>query len=220
MRRELWQLTSIIVCVLFLIQCAQTERLMGRRGNRHSSDAIPQKNDTILEEADPEKIDPLITFEPDMGFKSGQQIVNTYLTVTGISDKTRVKNLFDTLESSLPVHQKMQAFEAGKQSAIIKLAVQACSDLVDDTTARENFFPGFNFSMQVAQYNNAAKSTIAKNLINRFWGENLNNGIDAATQEQALIQLQTSLVDGGASIANTVKGTCAAVAASYPSVML
>lgn len=220
MRRYSWQLINIMLCSLFLIQCAQAERLMGRRGDRNSSDATPKNTDTILEEPDAEKMDPLITFEPDMGIKSGQQILNTYLTVTGISDQTRTRNLFSTLESSLPVHQKMQAFEAGKQSAIIKVAVQACSDLVDDATAREKFFPGFNFSMQAVQYNDAAKSTIAKNLINRFWGENLNNGMDAAEQEQALIQLQSSLVSGGATVTNSIKGTCAAVAASYPSIML
>lgn len=219
MRRQTSFLSIILMLAVFISQCAETERLMGRK-KRGSSDATPRNNDTILEEPDLNKMDPLVTFEPDMGVKSGKQILNTYLTVTGITDQSKTRSLFATLEPSLPVQQKMQAFEAGKQSAIIKLAVQVCSDLVDQTSARDKFFPGFNFAMQSSQFNDAAKSTIAKNLINRFWGENLNNGMDVAQQEQDLIALQSSLISGGANVVNTVKGTCAAVAASYPSIML
>jgi hypothetical protein len=66
-----------------------------------------------------------------------------------------VKTTFTSVRQSLPAVNDIQAFLSSHQTSIAQLAVQYCSALVNDTTARQSYFPGLNFSADITSQQNA-----------------------------------------------------------------
>lgn len=83
----------------------------------------------------------------DIGVRTFDALNATMAAVTGVSpNNTKIKTTYTNVRQSLPAVNDIQAFLSSHQTSIAQLALQYCSVMVDDTTARGNFFPGVNFS--------------------------------------------------------------------------
>jgi hypothetical protein len=85
---------------------------------------------------------PLIVPRPsDIGVRTFDQINATMASITGVNPNTlNVRNTFQNVRASLPATPSIEAFLSSHQTSIAQLALVYCSALVDDATARNNFF--------------------------------------------------------------------------------
>jgi hypothetical protein len=176
---------------------------------------------------DPTKKDPTLVATTSVGIKSAPQIYSSYLAITGAAPSAATTAQFEALKNALPqFSNKLVSFDASQQSAIVKLALNVCNDLVDSATAAPAFFPGFDFNKVPSALTDADKAIIAKSLSTRFWGSNLKTGMDAAAKEAQISTLLTELIAGLANkgtaqnTKNVVKGVCSSVAASLETILL
>ncbi len=88
----------------------------------------------------------------DIGVKKFDAINATMASITGVSpNSTKVKATYESVRQSLPAVNDINAFLSSHQTSIAQLALQYCSVMMDDTTARSAFFgPGVNFSSNLA----------------------------------------------------------------------
>ena len=128
--------------------------------------------------------------------------------------------LYQELEGSLGGPTTLISFDAGRQSAIIKLATAVCNGLVDDVTLRAAFFPGVNFVQGVSAQGAATKSAIAEALTSKFWGVQ-NIGTQRDMMNASIVTLMDDLAAGAQdSTVNVVKGVCSAVAGSFQTIVI
>jgi hypothetical protein len=89
--------------------------------------------------------------QPDIGVRVFDEINATMAAVTGVSTQTpAVKTTYDTIRQQLPTVESVEGFLAAHQVAVAQLAIEYCNALVDSTTLRAAFFPGFNFAQSSA----------------------------------------------------------------------
>lgn len=208
-----------ILALVVAAGCAAGKKKKYRAG----SATVATEDGVSTGSGDPEgeepQIDEVVTFEPDRGLKTGSQLRNTYLTVTGITTPAAlaaIETEYAAVESSLLLVNKMQTFDAGKQSSIVKLAVRVCDALITDVPASTAFFPAGAINGATV---NAAE--VSKALIEKFWGAEVSaSGMNQTEAEAQVTKLQSDLVAGGATQVNAAKGACAAVAASLPTLIL
>jgi hypothetical protein len=159
---------------------------------------------------------PVNTARPsDIGVRTFDQISATMAAVTGVSpNSARVKPTFTSIRQSLPAVVDIQAFLSSHQTSIAQLAVQYCAALIDDTSARAAYFPGFNFGSSLAP---AERALLFNPLIDRVIG----NAASQPSQAEVTTRLNT-LVDalcttaacGGARTVDVAKAVCAATVGS------
>lgn len=172
--------------------------------------------------------DALDVLEADtaVGLKSGTQILNTFYTVTGIQQpNAALETQYLSFKDSLPGNRKLQSFDAGQQSAIVKLAMEFCNVALDDATLATRLVPGLDMNKAPNAFGDADKANLAKGLVASVWGP-VDTGVPAATKEKALVDLTTALIDGlanktqVASTKNVVKGVCGATLSSLQTILL
>jgi hypothetical protein len=89
--------------------------------------------------------------KPDIGVRVFDEINATMASITGVSTQTpAVKTTYETIRQQLPTVENVEGFLAAHQVAVAQLAIEYCNALVDSTTLRANFFPGFNFGLSAA----------------------------------------------------------------------
>jgi hypothetical protein len=87
----------------------------------------------------------------DIGVRTFDGINATMATMTGVDPNTAsVKAAFDSVRQSLPAVVDINAFLSSHQTSIAQLAITYCSALVDNTTARNAYFPGLNWSADIS----------------------------------------------------------------------
>jgi hypothetical protein len=80
------------------------------------------------------------------GVRTFDSINESLARITGVSPtNARVQSTYANVRQSLPAINDIPAFLSSHQTSIAQLALQYCSSLVDDATARASFFPGVNF---------------------------------------------------------------------------
>jgi hypothetical protein len=88
---------------------------------------------------------------PDIGVRVFDEINATMAAITGVSPQTAaVKTTYDTIRQQLPTVENVEGFLSAHQVAVAQLAIEYCNALVDSTTLRAAFFPGFNFGQAAA----------------------------------------------------------------------
>jgi hypothetical protein len=89
--------------------------------------------------------------QPDVGVRVFDEINATMAAITGVSPQTAaVRTTYDTIRQQLPTVENIEGFLSAHQVAVAQLAIEYCNALVDSTTLRANFFPGFNFGLSAA----------------------------------------------------------------------
>jgi hypothetical protein len=114
----------------------------------------------------------------DIGLRTFDAISATMSEVTGIPvDNPNVQFTFDTVRQSLPAISKLETFVSSHEMGVAQLSIEYCSALVDDTTSRNAYFPGFGFnSIPSVAFAGTNRDLIINPLIKRIMG------VDSITQ--------------------------------------
>ena len=172
-------------------------------------------------------------FDPasDIGLKTFDEINATFAAVTGVDpNQVDVDMTYQELRQSLPAVEDINTFLSSHQVAVAQLAIEYCNALINDTTARSAYFPGFNFGAPAATaFGGAGRDAFVDPLIANIVG-NSRTGTQVATQPSFTVvynELAAAVTDGSrpdnlvdrliAGGSNTVaisKGVCAATLGS------
>lgn len=156
------------------------------------------------------------------------QFFSTYATLLEIPDNDQdLTNAFLPVKTNLPTLTAATGFLGSHQLALVKFGSAACNrswDLNTSPESRSRIF-GVQDTIVLAEAFDVPGSTeIAKTLISRFWGQDLNGLADTDADVQTIVSLITESVAAmtefnGAltdaqKIKNTVVGSCTAVITS------
>lgn len=162
--------------------------------------------------------------EPDVGLRNFAEINASMSKITGVPvTNSNVVATYTTVKQQLPTSTSAESFLSAQQMGVAQMAIEYCSELVDDTTLRNTFFPNFigNFGLDV---NNAFDTTLERDrVINPLYtnvvGSNLltqPGETDMKTELDDLIQLLASRhsTEDSTATQKIVKATCAAALGS------
>lgn len=133
----------------------------------------------------------------DIGLRTFDEINATMSAVTGMPTTTAaVQTTFDRIKQQLPTTEDIKTFLSAHEIGISQLAIEYCSALVNDTTARAAYFPGFNFTADANAVSDADWSNLVITpLMNRIVGLNLLTQPDSATVSAELLALINNPAD-------------------------
>jgi Concanavalin A-like lectin/glucanases superfamily len=108
----------------------------------------------------------------DVGLRVFAEINSTMSTLTGVSSQSPgVRATYDQIRQSLPTVESVDTFVSAHPVAIAQLAIQYCDALMEDTTARAAYFPGFAFGANPATaYGGAARDAFLNPLLDHALG--------------------------------------------------
>ena len=163
----------------------------------------------------------------EIGVRTFDEINATFAAVTGVDpNQIDVDMTYQELRQSLPAVEDINTFLSSHQVALAQLAIEYCNALINDTTARAAYFPGFNFGAAPGTaFSQANRSAFVDPLIANIVG-NSRNGVQLASQPSFSViydelaaatsdgtrpdNLVDRLVAGGSSTEAVAKGVCAA----------
>ncbi|MDP2562866.1 LamG domain-containing protein [Psychrobium sp. 1_MG-2023] len=158
-----------------------------------------------------------------LGIRLFSEINRSMAQITGVSPQnTEVKPTYDKLRQQLPSTTDINGFLASNQMAISQLAIKYCSALVDDPSARANYFPSFNFNQVPSDaFTSGGKDLIINPLLTQAIATGLDNQASRAEvkQELELLTDKLSLCSNPSDCNNQrtltiIKANCAAVVGS------
>jgi hypothetical protein len=158
---------------------------------------------------------------PDYGARTYDKLLFTMSNITGVPvTDSAVATAFASIEESLPSVASVDAFSAANQQAIAQLAIVYCSELVNNPTLTQKFFPGLNLSQPAGTYfaSQSNMNLVINPLITNAQITTM-NGTQIVTQPQAsavateLTNLITALSAGQNGAGRTAAVTTAACAA-------
>jgi len=108
----------------------------------------------------------------DIGVHTFDEINATMSEVTGIPvTEPNVQFTFGNIRNSLPAVDSIEAFLSSHQVGITQLAIEYCNALVNDTTARDAYFNGFDFnSIPSTAFAGANRDLVIGPLLKRMLG--------------------------------------------------
>ncbi len=157
----------------------------------------------------------------DVGLRVFDELNATMAELTGVSPQDpAVAATYATIRQSLPTVETIDTFVSAHPVAVAQLSIQYCNALVEDSAARAQYFPGFNFGAAPATAFAAPGRTIVlDSLVGRMLRTNVATEPDAAGVRSDLDNLITRLSSCGGSCAadrteTVVKASCAALLGS------
>jgi hypothetical protein len=157
----------------------------------------------------------------DVGLRVFDEINATMAGLTGVSAQTpNVKSTFDSIKQSLPTVETIDTFVSAHPVAIAQLSIQYCNALVDDSSARAAYFPGFDFNAAPsAAFSPSGRAIVLDALVGHMMRTNVATEPDAGGVRSDLDGLMTKLTACGTSCPAgrtpiVVKATCAALLGS------
>lgn len=152
--------------------------------------------------------------DPPTGIRDFAEINATMSKLTGIPvSNTSILTVYDRVHQAMPVQPKIAGFISSQQMGITQLAFEYCKVLVEDTSARTAFWPGFPWGTNKSTaFNN--RDLVTDPLVEKMVGLNLPTQPDTADVETELDALLTRLVAGSGDTNAIMKGTCAAALGS------
>jgi hypothetical protein len=153
---------------------------------------------------------PIADQDPPSGIRDFAEINATMAKITGIpSSSARVRAVYNQVYQAMPVQPKIAGFISSQQMGITQLAFEYCSSLVDDSTARDNFWPDFPWGTDKG-IAFSDRSHAIDPLVEQMVGINLPTQPTALQVEAELDQLITDLIATPGDTNAIMKGTCAA----------
>lgn len=162
----------------------------------------------------------------DIGVRTFARINASLSAMTTVPvTNAAVSALYQTLQQGMPATDNFQGFVASHQTAIAQLAIQYCDALVNDSTLRTAYFPGFNFSSAPSgAFDANGRNALMTPLVDQMLSANTAAGKFLATQPSAtsvrtelgalIDKLSQSVSADTNGTATIVKASCAAVAGS------
>ncbi len=186
-------------------------------------------NNTFVRTVAPPVVVPASDGDPisDIGVRTFDEINATMAVATTVDPQdASILATYAGLRESLPAIDSLNAYTSSHQVIVAQLAIAYCDALVEDTTRRDAYFPGFNFGASPAvAYNGGNRDVIIDALVNNAVGAGLGTQ-PAFANIRAELGYATSdgnrpdnlidrLINGGsADTAGITKGVCAAVVGS------
>jgi hypothetical protein len=155
---------------------------------------------------------------PTIGVRDFAELNASLSEITGVpTTNVDVSDTYNKVFQALPIAPSIEGFISSQQMAVTQLAIQYCNVLVDDTTMRSNFFPGFDFTANVSSAFNDTTGVIDP-LLERAIGS-VGTQPDHGAVRAELDALITRLTQCGGSCESdrterVVKAACAAVLGS------
>ncbi len=188
-----------------------------------SFDQIADKTNVIVT-AQPSPTAPVDLPEAaDIGLKTFDEVNMSMSVMTGIpTTDSKVQATFEKVKQQLPSIENIDGFLSAHQMAMTQLAIQYCDALVENTSLRAEFFPGFNFATNAnTAFDSAGRNLIINPLVANFVGTNLGSQpatLDIQTELNSLIDTLNSCATTASCDAQRtptiVKASCAAVLGS------
>jgi hypothetical protein len=158
---------------------------------------------------------------PDVGLRVFDELNATMSELTGVSTtEPAVAATYDTIKQSLPTIETIDTFVSAHPVAIAQLSIQYCNALVENTGARAQYFPGFDFTASPATaFAPAGRDIVLDALVGRMLRTGVATEPSAAGVRTDLDALITRLASCGGSCPagrteTVVKATCAALLGS------
>lgn len=162
--------------------------------------------------------------EPDIGLRSFDEISASMAVITGVPvTNANVVDTFNTVKQQLPTSSAIETFLSAQQMAVAQMAIEYCSELVDNTGLRNDFFPGFigNFDLGVSSAfdTSTERDAVINPIFDRVVGAGMAsqpNETDMKNELDSLIQSLSGrhISDGASETQKIVKATCAAALGS------
>ncbi len=160
--------------------------------------------------------------EPDIGLRNFAEINASMSKITGVPvTNANVVTTYNTVKQQLPSSTSVETFVSAQQMGVAQLAIEYCSEMVDNTSLRSAFFPGFaNFNVAVATAldTTTERDQIINPLFDKVAGNVGTQPGDAemkAELEDLMNLLRTRHASGTATdTQKIVKATCAAALGS------
>jgi hypothetical protein len=157
----------------------------------------------------------------DVGLRVFDELNATMAELTGISEQDPgVAATYATIRQSLPTIETIDTFVSAHPVAVAQLSIQYCNALVENTTVREQYFPGFDFSAPPATaLAPAGRAIVLDALVGRMLRTNVATEPDAVGVRSDLDGLIARLSSCGNACpadrtATVVKASCAALLGS------
>lgn len=163
---------------------------------------------------------------PDIGLRTFDEINATMARVTTVSaNNADVKATFNTIRQQLPAVENIDTFVSSQQVGVAQLAIAYCDALVESTTLRAAYFPGFNFAAGAnTAFSDTGRNQIISPLLSHMLGSNLDTQPADADITGEVNDLIDTLISCGGGCASdrtetVVKASCAAVLGSATSLL-
>ncbi len=175
----------------------------------------------VVVEADPVAQPPPAPLprDPEVGIRDFAEVNATMSKMTGIPvANSEVDATYDLVHQALPVGTGVNGFISSQQMGVTQLAIKYCSVLVDDTSARASYFPGFPFgTSHTTAFND--RSLLLDPLIDNMVGNGIGTQPDLTDLSAEVNALVDSLVACGGTCESDrteriVKAACASVLGS------
>ena len=132
-----------------------------------------------------------------VGLRTFEEISASMSALTGVPrTNSAVDTTYQVIKQQLPSSEIISGFLSSHQVGVSQLAIEYCSEMVDDAGLRSGFFPGFDFSATASAIPDATWETgIIDPIINNFLGQNLTTQPLPADVRSELMILLTNTTD-------------------------
>jgi hypothetical protein len=167
--------------------------------------------------------DPPVSVQPptpgtpvaDLGVRTFERLAQTMAKLTGISMfDPNVSPTYTSVQQSLPGIPDLDAFSSSNQTAISQLAISYCSAMVNNSTARTNFFGSSFDPTQGGSYfsNQSNVNTVVNALYSNLVGNNIATQPTSSQVSTELDSLITTLTPASYASTPNRSGTVAMAA--------
>jgi hypothetical protein len=132
-----------------------------------------------------------------VGLRTFEEIDASMSSLTGVPrTNSAVSDTYETVKQQLPSVENINGFLSSHQVAVSQLAIEYCSELVDDATLRSSLFPDFDFSVNANSIADATwQSQVVDPIIDSFLGQNVGTQPLPADVRSELMLLLTDTAD-------------------------
>jgi hypothetical protein len=103
---------------------------------------------------------------------------------------------YNTIKQQMPSSEDINSFLSSHQVAVSQLAIEYCSEMVDNAGLRSSFFPSFDFTAVASAVPDATWQTdLVDPIINTIIGQNIDTQPLAADVRSELMTLLTNTSD-------------------------
>jgi hypothetical protein len=159
--------------------------------------------------------------------KDFEEIYVTFQVLTGvnISNEGTLRSVYSDIETQLPFDNSIKNFGTANQIAIVKLASEFCHTVFNKSVYYNVFFNNFNIAQSSNNaFSNNGKLIMVQDMINRFWGTNVQpDGVEENARIELSVLIDDLLVGTSNSTTTTrtvAKGVCTSLLSSAPVTML
>jgi hypothetical protein len=153
-----------------------------------------------------QQTDPQPPIAPQFGMRTFDELNATFAKITGVSpNTTTVASTYATVKQQLPSVETIDTFLASHQTGIAQLAIAYCSAMVENATARTNFYGGVDVN---ASSNDGSVRTAIINAVQTKIIGSTNAQPDSTFVANSLTTMFNGL--NGAPAGTAMKAACAA----------